>query len=29
VLHKPFNLRQIFDWLDTVVQARRRESGNG
>ena len=29
VLHKPFNLRQIFDWLETVVQARRRESGNG
>ena len=29
VLHKPFNLRQIFDWLDAVVQARRRESGNG
>jgi len=29
VLRKPFNLRQIFQWLDAVLAAPGRESGNG
>ena len=29
VLRKPFNLRQIFQWLDVVLAAPGRESGNG
>jgi len=29
LLRKPFNLRQIFDWLTTVLEAPGRESGNG
>jgi len=29
LLRKPFNLRQIFDWLASVLEAPGRESGNG
>jgi DNA-binding NtrC family response regulator len=29
VLGKPFNLREVFDWLRSVVQIRGREQGNG
>src|SRR3989454_11481705 len=29
VLRKPFNLRQIFQWLDAVLAAPGREGGNG
>jgi len=28
-LRKPFNLRQIFDWLASVLEAPGRESRNG
>ncbi len=28
VIRKPFELRQIFEWLETVVRSRGREAGN-